>query len=171
MSVVVGIDFSTIAIDVVTLDEDTDRAEHHRRRLDTGPGDALQRIRRIRDAMPARGTWTDRGAVVVGIELPYGRAGSDRMAYALGAIIASIDEELPLELLRSDDWRRRCSLPIRGKGATPAAKSLYLKQASVEFASKHWKVGLPPILTDHAADAFGIAYATRQIWLEERIAA
>jgi hypothetical protein len=38
VSAILGIDFSTFAIDAVLLDEDQDTADHHHLPLDTGPG-------------------------------------------------------------------------------------------------------------------------------------
>lgn len=159
MGVIVGIDYSTFVIDVVLLDEDHDTADHHRRRLDTGPGDALQRIRRIRDALPARGIWRDRGALMVAIEKPMSREarGLDSMQIALGAIVDTLDPDMPLELVRADDWRKRCGLPIR-------APREQHKANAARFARDHWTNAPITFASDDASDAFGIAWAARELY-------
>lgn len=162
---IAGIDFSTVAIDVVLLDEDTNHATHHRRRLDTGPGKAFDRIRRIRDAMPARGAWLDSGVVAVGIEEPFNRAtmgGQVPLLMAIGAIVATLPLALPVGLLRADDWRKACGLPIRGQRDQ-------LKRAAVDFAARNW-IDLPAVIDDNVADAFCIAWAMRDL-AEKRQAA
>lgn len=156
MSVYAGFDLSTLAIDVVLLDEDTDGARHIRRRLDTGPGDAKVRIRRIRDAMPPRASWADLGVIAAAIEEPFSRAsmgGQVPILMALGGVLQTIPVNLPVALLRADDWRKECGLPIRG----PREK---LKAASVDFAATHW-ANRPQALDDNQADAFGLAWAAR----------
>lgn len=156
---ILGIDFSTITVDAVLLHEDGDpaTANHHRRRLDTGPGKALERIRRIADAMPARGQWRDAGVTLVAIEKPYSRQGrgSDSIQYALGAILATIPPDVELQLIRADDWRRACQLPVR------APRDRH-KRNAVEFAAAHW-LDVPAVLHEDAADAFCIAWAARSL--------
>lgn len=159
MAFFVGIDFSTLAIDCVLLDEDDNSAEHYRRRLDTGPGDALARTRRVRDAMPSRGVWADRGALTVAIETPMGAGvmqGTVPLLIVLGAIIDTLDQDIPLALLRPDDWRKRCGLPLRG----PRHE---LKAHAIRFAFQNW-ANHPPVLDDNVADAFGIAWAARELY-------
>lgn len=167
MSFIVGIDYSTLAIDVILLDEDTNTAEHHRRRLDTAPGDALARTRRIRDEMPSRGHWADRGCLLVAIETPMGAgvmAGTVPLLIALGAIVDTLDRDMPLALLRSDDWRRACELPAR------APRPQHKKNA-IQFAQAHWKDS-PARIDDNTADAFCIAWAGRElVRTRERLAA
>jgi hypothetical protein len=156
--VIVGIDFSTFAVDIVLLEEDSNHARHLRRRLDLGPGKAIDRTRRVRDAMPARGAWRDAGVTAIGIEEPFSRAtmgGQVPLLITLGAIVATLPRDLPLALLRADDWRKACGLPIRGQRDQ-------LKQASIGFAERAW--AKPPLpLDDNVADAFGIAWATRHL--------
>lgn len=166
MSFIVGIDFSTLAIDAVLIDEDTDTAEHYRRRLDTGPGDALARTRRVRDAMPARGVWRDHGALTVAIETPMGAGvmqGTVPLLIVLGAIIDTIDRDIPLALLRSDDWRKICGLKLR-------APRLEHKAAAIRFAFERWE-NHPPAIDDNVADAFCIAWAARDLYQRDQIAA
>ena len=156
MSVYAGIDYSSYAIDLVLLDEDTNRATHIRRRLDTAPGDATARIRRIRDALPPRANWADTAAAI-GIEKPMSRTGrgADTMQFALGAILACIPTTTNLALIRADDWRRTCGLPVR------AAREQH-KRNAIDFAARMW-TNRPATIDDNAADAFAIAWATRHL--------
>jgi hypothetical protein len=158
MSYFAGIDLSTKAIDVVMLEEDTDRAQHHRRRLDVKPGKALERIRRIRGALPARTAWHDSGVLLIAIEEPYSRAsmsGQVPILMAIGAILACLPEDLPVDLLRADDWRRACELPTRG----PRDQ---LKTAAIKFTERHWS-NQPTYIDDNAADAYCLAWTARQL--------
>jgi hypothetical protein len=106
--------------------------------------------------MPARGTWKDRGAVLVAVEKPMSRRGrgSDVLAYALGAIVSSIEPEVPVELVRADDWRR-------GLGMKTRADRRVHKAASVAFATEHWTNGPELGAGGDAADAFCIAWDAR----------
>jgi len=156
MSLIAGIDFSSIAIDVVLLDEDTDHAVHHRRRLDTGPGKLIDRVRRVRDALPSRGAWRDSGVLALGIEEPFHHShkGLAPMLLTLGAIIDTLPRDVPLALLRADDWRRACGLPLRvGRPEH--------KQNAITFTREHWPN--PTRIDDNVGDAFCIAWATRDL--------
>lgn len=162
MSLIAGIDFSSFAVDIVLLDENTNLARHYTRRLDLGhKGDATQRSRRIPDVMPPRSWWRD-NTIAVGLEVPFSRQGSDAMAIAFGAILACLPATRELLILRADDWRRSCGLPIR------AGRDIHKANAKT-FARKHW-ADHPPVFDDNAADALCIAWATRAL-LEARAAA
>lgn len=156
---VAGMDLSSRQIDVCLLDVETDTATHHRRRLDTRPGKQLDRIRRVRDALPTRGAWADAGCVLAAIEEPFSRqsmSGQVPILMVIGAILSTLPTDIPVALLRADDWRRGCNLPLRG--ARPD-----LKRASVGFARSRWR-NAPDILDDNAAEAWCIAYAGRELW-------
>lgn len=156
MSFIAGIDFSTMALDIVLLSENDDTAQHHRRRLDTGPGDALARIRRIPDAMPRRGAWQD-DILAVAIEEPFSRGKGNAyvMQLELGAIITCLPARVPLALIRADDWRKHCGLPLR-------CGRLAHKQNAIRFALDHWEDG-PERIDDNTADSFCIAWAGREL--------
>jgi hypothetical protein len=160
-----GIDLSSKAIDVVLLDEDTNRAEHYRVRLDTQRGDATERIRRLRDLMPARGAWSDLGITMVALERPIAIHSSvPLMVY--GALLQVLPSAIPLLELRSDDWRTECGIAIR---KPRDAGSDWHKREALRFAREQW-LDCPPI--DHdAADAFCIAWAAREIDLRTKAAA
>lgn len=159
MSLIAGIDFSSMAIDTVLLDEDTNDAVHHRRQLDVGHAKLHDRVRRVRDALPTRGAWKDSGVLVVAIEEPFNHSpnGLTPLLLTLGAILGTLPRDIPLALLRADDWRRQCGLPTRAPGGRPEHK-----QNAIAFARRQWDN--PPIrLDDNAADAFCIAWAAREL--------
>lgn len=162
-----GLDISTRAIHIVSLPEDTNEAQLHVIRLDTERGDATDRIRRLRDRMPARAAWRDAGCTLIAIEKPYHRSpGIAPMMAVYGALLQLFPASLPLLELRSDDWRPECGIPIR---KPRDAGSDWHKQRALLFAREQW-ADCPPI--DHdGAEAFAIAYAAREIDLRRGLAA
>lgn len=162
---VVGIDLSSRALHLVTLAEDTNDAVAHVVRLDATRGDAVERIRRMRNRMPARGVYRDLGVTLIAIEKPFhmtaSRSAIPSMVY--GALLQLIPPDLPLLELRADDWRKECALPRRGARSD-------LKKASVRFARQIWDA-CPHALDDDTADAFCIAFAAREIHLRAEAAA
>lgn len=155
---VAGIDFSTKAIHIVTLAEDTNEADIHVVRLDLERGDAETRLRRLRDRMPVRTAWHDIGVTLIAIELPFfGRSAGQLapMAMGYGALLACLPADIPLMPLRADDWRGECALPKRG------AKSV-LKKAAIDYARVCWD-NPPQTIDDNTADAFCIAWAAREL--------
>lgn len=155
---VVGIDISSRALHVCTLAEDTNEATVHVVRLDIERGDALARVRRLRDRMPARTAYRDAGVTLIAIEKPFFAGSVNGLAPLLivyGALIACLPPDLPIMELRADDWRAECSLPKRG------AKSV-LKKAAIDYARVCW-ANPPQIIDDNTADAWCIAWAAREI--------
>lgn len=150
----VGIDLSSCALHLATLAEDTNEAHVHVVRLDLQRGDAETRIRRMRDLMPTRAAYRDAGVTLIAIERPIAVHSSvPLMVY--GALLQLIPPDLPLLNLRADDWRRECSLPIRGERAK-------LKRASVDYARAIWE-NPPAVFDDNVAEAVCIAWAAREI--------
>lgn len=165
---IAGIDISTRAIHVCTIPEDTNQAELHVVRLDTERGDTVDRIRRLRDRMPARGAWYDTGCTLVAIEKPFHRgvANVAPMLMVYGALLQLFPDDLPLLPLRSDDWRAECGIPIR---KPRDAGSDWHKKQAVAFAREQWRDA--PVFDDNGADAFCIAWAAREIDLRRGLAA
>lgn len=156
---IAGIDLSTRAIHVCELPEDTNEATLHVIRLDTERGNALERIRRLRDRMPARSAWRDAGCTLIAVEKPFSRGpGIAPMMAVYGALLQLFPADLPLLELRSDDWRCECGIPIR---KPKDAGSDFHKRAAVAFAREQWKNA--PVFDDNGADAFCIAWAAREI--------
>jgi hypothetical protein len=108
VSAIAGIDFSTRFVDVVLLDEDTDHADWHRYPL-AGLGDAFDRTRTVRYALPSRSWWDD--VIAIGIEQPFGRGSSVTPLYRVqGAILACLP---PLTLVQPwipSSWRSAVGL-------------------------------------------------------------
>jgi len=162
---VVGIDLSSRALHLITLAEDTNDAYAHVVRLDTTRGAAVERIRRMRDRMPVRSSYSAYGVTLIAIEKPFHRqaAMSAVPSMVYGALLQLVPADLPLLELRADDWRRECALPLRGARSE-------LKKASVRFARQMWEA-CPHALDDDTAEAFCIAWAAREIQLRTEAAA
>ena len=152
---IVGLDFSTHAIDMVALELDTDQATWHRRRLDDHPGlDAYERCRRVRDAMPARGHWKDAGVVAVAMEEPFSRSLREARAYGRleGALLATLPPGLRVIRFHPTTWKKQTV----GKGnATKADVAAWVKQT--------WPIDTHALnaLPQDALDSYAIAYAGR----------
>jgi len=153
--VIAGVDISTRAIHIASLPEDTNEAELHVVRLDTLRGSALDRVRRMRDLMPARGAWRDAGITLIAVERPYSHQAATLapMMLAYGGLVQLLPADVPLLELSPPEWRRECLLPQRGADR---------KAAAIRFAREQWPTA-PNALDDNAADAFCIAYAARQL--------
>lgn len=154
---IAGIDLSSKALHICTLDEDTNAATVHVVRLDLQRGDAVTRARRLRDLMPARSAWADIGVTLVAVEKPFftGHQGLVPLLMVYGGLLQLIPPAMPLLELRADDWRLECSLKRRG----PKSE---LKRASIEFARAVWS-DPPATLDDNTAEAFCIAWSAREI--------
>jgi hypothetical protein len=157
--VIAGLDISTRAIHVCELPEDTNAATLHVVRLDTERGDALTRVRRLRDRMPARAAWKDAGCTMIAIEQPFSTGpGIAPMMAVYGALLQLFPVDLPLVQLRADDWRAECGIPIR---KPRDAGSDWHKRRAVELARELWTD--PPVFDDNGAEAFLIAWAAREM--------
>ena len=160
MTAVAGIDFDSNGIFVAVVDEDSGGwVGQITCDLQCGPGDALARARRVRDLMPARGSWADSGIVAIGLESTFSR--DFRAATALcriqGAIIACLPRDVPLQLLTAGG-RRKPGWKLLTVGA--ASDLTTSSKAEVkEWALEH---GAPPGLVQDHYDAFCIARATRR---------
>ena len=153
---IAGLDISTRAVHVISLPEDDNAAELYVCRLDTERGGGyIDRVRRLRDRMPARGAWRDAGITLIAIERPYSHhAGTlAPMMLAYGAVLQVLPPDVPLLELSPPEWRKECGLPQRGGDVKPAA---------IRFAREQW-LGAPVAIDDNVADAFGVAYAAREI--------
>lgn len=157
---IAGLDISTKAVHVVSLPEDTNEAQLHVVRIDATRGSAVDRIRRLRDAMPARTAWADAGCALVALERPFSRSpGIALMMAVYGAVLQLFPADMPLLELSAPEWRKECGLPQRGDVVKPAA---------IRFAREQW-TDPPPAFDDNAADAFAIAWAAREIDLRRSI--
>lgn len=155
---IAGIDFNSFQVDIMLLHEDTDDATHHVYPFGK-KGDAFDRARNIRLALPSHSWWEDNGVIAIGIEDPRGAARNvDSILYRVqGAILACLPADLMVHPWKPQSWRSELELSTKGKEA------LYL------FAARHWTDG-PLVITQDAADAYCLAYATRQRLVIEKAA-
>jgi Holliday junction resolvasome RuvABC endonuclease subunit len=147
-----GIDISSFAVDLVFLDEETNHARWRKVRLDTGPGNAFDRCRRVRALMPPISAWEDQ-VLTAAIEKPMSVSfnAAAPLMRVQGAVIACLPRSMPLAELRPDEWKTACGL----KGN--ADKSVVRR-----FVLDTWDD--PPIgLDENACDAYAIAWAWREL--------
>jgi hypothetical protein len=128
---VAGCDISTRAIHIVALPEDGNHGDLHVVRLDAIHGGALERVRGMRDLMPARTAWQDAGVTLIAVEKPFSHhAGSlAPMMLAYGGLLQLLPREVPLLELSPPEWRKECGLPQRGGD---------VKHAAIRFARERW---------------------------------
>jgi len=146
---VCGIDFDSFAVHCVLLPLESDAATYQLIDLDVGPGDALDRCRRCRDLMPARGAWNDTGVVAIALERPMGasRIGVAQQMRVQGAILACLPREPLVTELAPPTWK----LHSVGKGNAS-------KDEVAAWAFERWQTAGVP---QDAYDAFCIAWACR----------
>ena len=149
---VAGIDYSTRAVDVVLLDEDTDAAAWHR--VDLEGADAFDRARDVKFKLRRLGTLTDffEETIAVGIEDPRGY-GAGSLYRVQGAILACIPPTLLVQPWIPSAWRKAVGLP--GNASKDAVRSFVLAPDGV------WKFRAMNAWPQDACDAYCIALATR----------
>lgn len=153
MSAILGIDLSTRAIELVLLDETTNRAvwDH----IELAGTDHFERLRDIPRRMPrwASGWYDDQGVMLVAVEAPFGRgqAGTEaKLNRVFGAIVTCVPPRIAVWEIAPHDWRHQLELP--GNAPKDACRLRALE------------LGACPDWDDqNAYDAFAIAYAARRI--------
>lgn len=146
---IAGIDYSTRAIDVVLLDEDTDAATWNRYKLHGQ--DAFERARDVRRAMHYFAPlWDD--VLAFGIEDPRGY-GAGSLYRVQGAILTKIPRRTLVYPWVPSAWRKAVGLPGN------ASKSEIQVMVDFRRLKAHGTslVGWP----QDACDAYMIALATR----------
>ena len=143
---IAGVDYSTHAVDIVLLDEDTDAATWHRFPL--AGRDAFERARYVRLAMPGGSFWDD--VLAVGIEEPRGY-NSGALYRVQGAILARVPLDKLVQPLGPSEWRRRVGLS--GNASKEDVRVLVKAAAFLERIG--WE--------QDACDAYCIALATRSM--------
>lgn len=108
---VVGIDFSSHSIELVRLDENQDRADWRSIAL-TGDN-AWQRIRSIRERMPASTWWSE--IYLCAIERPFARSRNDSVRLAEGAVLACIPHQLETWEIAPQTWKAHLRIPAKTK--------------------------------------------------------
>jgi hypothetical protein len=161
---VAGIDFSSLAIDVVLVDLD-DLAPPAWHRFELIGQDAFDRTRAVRAAMPTASFWDD--TLGIGIEHPAGKFGVGPMMRVQGAVLACLPAGVVVKPWPPGAWRKAVGLPGN------AAKEVVSRWAFGNGAEGFWKwtdVGLEPPFTNteysepppfDCTDAYCIALATR----------
>lgn len=157
-----GIDYDSEAVFVALIDEETgELAGTGTYDLACGPGNSLERARRLRELMPARGSWRDSGVLAIGLESTFSQAfkATAALARVQGAIVACLPRELPLEPLTAGG-RKVPGWKLLTVGKTNASKD----------EVKVWAIrnGAPPGLVQDHYDAFAIARAVRELWKTRR---
>jgi hypothetical protein len=151
--VIAGIDYSTHAVDVVLLDEDTDEATWHRKLLHGRDG--FERAREVRLQVWLGSFWDD--VTAIGIEDPRGyNAGA--LYRIQGAILACLPRTTLVQPLIPSVWRKTVGLPGN------ASKGLVHMHAM-----KMWNpgdYGLQLEIPQDACDAYCIALATRTLLVQ-----
>lgn len=146
---IAGIDFSTFAVDVVLLDENTDAATWHR--FELSGQDAFDRARSVREAMIAASPlWDDVQAI--GIEDPRGY-GAGSLYRVQGAILARLPHRTLVQPWIPSEWRKEVGLPGN-------ASKLDVWEFVVDRAPNHQEIH--DKWSYDSTDAYCIALATQQ---------
>jgi hypothetical protein len=160
VSLVAGIDYSTHAIDVVLIDEDTLKPEWHRFPITddaltgTWIGNAFDRTRSVRQAL-ASGYELWEQVLAVGIEEPRGIS-AGKLYRIQGAILTSIPYGLLVQPWIPSEWRK--AVGLKGNASKVDIRDHFLK--SLDGSPMSW-----PSVWDwpqDACDAYCIARATLQ---------
>lgn len=151
MTAIAGIDLSTKAIDIVLLDEDTDRAHHHR--VELAGGGAFLAALDVRDRMPSRSWWEDAAVVSIWLELPFARhlKSVAPLMRIQGAVLASLPRSLVAGELTPQTWKR---LTV---GQSNAAKP-----DVANWVFGRW-LNCPAAVGQDACDAYAVAWAGRML--------
>jgi hypothetical protein len=144
---IAGIDYSTRAVDVVLLDEDSDAATWHRFPLEGA--DAFDRARTV--GLPS---WLWLDVLAVGIEDPRGyNAGA--LYRIQGAILGRLPKDLLVHPLVPSHWRKTVGLPGNASKQDVWHHAISL----MSNVNGVVKLGWP----QDACDAYCIALATRTL--------
>lgn len=160
---IAGCDFDVHAIHVVRLELDSDDARYDRIRLDVGPGNYIERARRMRDLLPNRAAWNDQGVALIAIEEPKGQyfKGSIPLAVILGALLACLprQETTPVLMVPTQEWKKWSvggGFPGHGNAK---------KEEVARWALERWPnvLGQAAAGNQNALDAYCIASAARAL--------
>jgi hypothetical protein len=147
---IAGIDFSTHAVDIILLDDDTDTAAWTRFQL-TGD-DAFRRARSCRKTLPGRSWWEDNGVWLIGLEDPYSQFPRETktLGYVAGAIAVLLPPDLTVIQMAPQEWKRIfCAKASAKKEEVATAARARCAPAD------GWPLD--------ATDAYGIAWAVRTL--------
>jgi hypothetical protein len=157
---IAGIDYSTRAIDIVLLDEDSDAATWHRFELAWPDfSDAFARARSVPVNVPGPRAefWDD--VLAVGIEDPRGyNAGA--LFRIQGALLTRIPRDKLVHPLIPSQWRKTVGLPGNASKVDVAAFALGRREPMYDENGRG-RYGV--IWPQDACDAYCIALATRTL--------
>jgi hypothetical protein len=152
---VLGVDLSTKAIDLVALDEDNPAMCEHRRVELPDPWWNTARWMRSLLRVASIPTWLEeRNVYLVGVERPYGpsRQAIASLHTVMGALIASLPPQVTAFEVSPADMRRELGLP----GNCPEEQMR--REVTRRMPHLTW--------TDDAYDAWAAGYAA--LWINER---
>jgi hypothetical protein len=161
---IAGIDYSTKAIDIVLLDEDSDAATWHHYPL--RGGDAFDRARDVGRAVPGRAMtfWDD--ILAVGLEEPRGyNAGA--LYRIQGAVLACVPAARLVQPWIPSAWRNQVGLPGNASKETIHAFVHTVRGLGVlepaPAGGFMMKVTEGVVWPQDACDAYCLALATRSL--------
>ena len=156
MSVVVGIDLSSHAIDLVRLDETTNRAEWVRLPLEGAT--SFERCRSVAAAMATLGTGFYDDAYLAAIERPKTRFMPSAAALfpVFGAVLVSLPAALPVWDVSPGDWRK-------GLGLKGNATKEECQLAVIELWDNVSEVAYCDGETQDTFDAWAVAFFAREL--------
>lgn len=151
MPTVLGIDVSTKAIDLVLLDESTNRCTWDH--IPLAGVSAFDRLRDVPRRMPKWGWYEDQGVYLAAIELPMSRAAGSsifKLNHVFGAVVACLPRALQtVWAIAPHEWRKELELAGNAPKQVCAARCVELG------AYPEWN-------DQNAYDAFAVAYMARQ---------
>ncbi len=109
---IAGIDASTLAVDLVLLDEDTRQATWThcplRPAIEDGVLDDLRPSRSVRDALPGRSWLESQGVTQIAIEDPFSNRldTAKKLARVIGAVSACLPQGIPVLLVTPVEMRQ-----------------------------------------------------------------
>ena len=129
MSYVAGIDLSTVALDLVLIDEDGKQPRAYTYEL--GAGDIVERIRTIGTTWPSRHSsiWDD--VLAIGIERPAGRFGVAQVSMAFGAVLAMLPTDRVVKPWQPSEWR--IAVGIKGNASKAEILIEALAQGALDW--------------------------------------
>lgn len=158
MSSYVGVDLSTHNVDLVKLDEDSDRAEWVRVPL-VGEN-AIDRARSYSSqrayGQNIIGQWWD-DVILCALEDPAGRGDTRKIARVQGVVIATIPSRVHVWTLQPAEWRKACGLP---GNCSKELVGRWVDRHRVDACAHGEGIAL---WEQDACDAYAIAYAARAI--------
>ena len=125
--IVVGIDVSTYAIDLVLIDVDDHKAPAWHHHPLTGH-DAWERTRNTAQALPSPHAtiWDD--VLAIGVENPAGTHGAHTIQRVVGAVLACLPPHTLVQPWRPAEWRK--AVGLKGNASKDAVRSHALACAS-----------------------------------------